>query len=790
MKKWFISTAIAALTVFGAGIAKAESLLPTLAATDWRFTNYNGYYISWAHGAIGLSSAWKYNWTTKTFSGFTGRGVKVAVFDTGLDQYYKSKFQLATGYNLYGNNGNGARGVNNDNGWHGTFVSGIIGANMNKLGSTVYGVAPNSTIMPIQIFDRNGQATWTDQQLAKAINYAASNGAMVMNNSWNHSSTLAEIGGAGAIPGLQNSMRNQISAWRNAIGNQGSLVVFAAGNYGKSDPGYFASLPLVDQRLRGGWVAVVATGGNGSIANWSNRCGVAADWCMAAPGEGIIGLYKGTLATGNGTSFAAPMVSAAAALMLEKWPSLKGTDVQKILFQTANKTGIYADRSIYGQGMLDLAKAFAPIGNVAIASGATTNTAGIKLSDTGITPSSAFGVSLANALGKVDTIALDDYKRDFQVNLGNGVGDTVKLNYWGNQLATFGATEMVVGDSVILNGSANGITSTFATTEDDAKVDDKNETPAAWSVSIMQSKKFEPYKSQIAKNKPISQAKTSVGVNVSPSFAYGAFANNSIRGNDLVLINSVGNPYMNMAPNSTSASISYKWNDNHTTRVGAFTNTVMYDTVYNIRGPMPLMTGFNIEHTVKGDIGYISASAGVVNEQNTVLGSYSSGALSLGQGANTAFAGLSAGINLWNNIQMFGGTTVGYTLTQSTPESLIKNIKNLTSSNAYAGIVKKGVFTDNDRFGVIGSLPMRVNTGVLELSVPTGQDANGVLSYNNRSVALRNNTVEYSLQAFYTLPIDQWQSIGVSTGARFNALDLKNGATSELISMARYNLRF
>jgi len=780
------------------GIANAQQA-PTVSGTsstpmimaDTRYSVVGSNWVSWAYGAINLPQAWTYNSATSTATGFTGKGTTVAVFDTGLN-LANTKFNGNTvaGYNLLTNGGP----VTGDSEWHGTFVAGIIAANLsNPGGSTVYGIAPNAKIMPIQIFGASGTGAWTDTQMANAINYATNNGAFIYNNSWNSSQSLAQMGVNGPTA-LTNGMSGEIAAWNNAAAH-GNLIVFAAGNNGMKDPGYYATMPALSPKLASNWIVAVGTDQTGKLATWSNACGIAAAYCMAAPGDNIIGLYQKGLAIGSGTSFAAPMISASAALMHEKWPTLTGSQIQSILFSTANKAGIYANTAVYGQGMLDLTKAFSPIGTVTVAtSGLTAASAVAPITNATVTASPAFGKSVTAGLGKVDVMVLDSYKRDYTANLGSGVSSTpTQLNNWSNQLSTFGSNEVVIGNSHIMQGVANGIASSFATTE--SKFDDnepviEGDQNGKPGISFFQPSGQAKTKYRVSKLKKENVTSSTVGINVSPSLGYGPFANGSVRGNDLVLTNSVGNPYMNMAPNSNSASVSHKWNDNNITRVGAFTNTVRFDNPVNMLGRIPTMTGVNLEHTVRFGNGYVSASTGMVNESASVLGSYSTGALSLGNSASTAYAGLTTGLNITKSIATFAGANIGYTMTTAAQDSLIKNVKNLTSTNAYAGIVKTGIFTNDDRLGVVGSLPMRVNTGQLVLNVPTSQDANGNIQYQNQNVKLNNKNIEYASQVFYTLPLDQWQSVGFGVGNRFNAIDVTNKNHMEMISMARYNLRF
>lgn len=106
-------------------------------------------------------------------------------------------------------------------------------------------------------------------------------------------------------------------------------------------PEILAGLPARIPELRGHAVAVVAVGrdsdadGYPDIASFSNRCGIAADWCIAAPGVdveiAIFGRVNGVagqraISSGNGTSFAAPMVSGGLAVMKQLFRGQLGSE--------------------------------------------------------------------------------------------------------------------------------------------------------------------------------------------------------------------------------------------------------------------------------------------------------------------------------------------------------------------------------------------------------------------------------------------------------------------------------
>jgi hypothetical protein len=114
-------------------------------------------------------------------------------------------------------------------------------------------------------------------------------------------------------------------------------------------------------------------GQDGRIGKQSNHCGAARDHCVVAPGgKSAGGSYDtrfaeagGGYATGAGTSYAAPYVSGVLALMRQAFgDQLTLPEYTARLFATANKSGIYADRSIYGQGLVDAAAALRPLGDV------------------------------------------------------------------------------------------------------------------------------------------------------------------------------------------------------------------------------------------------------------------------------------------------------------------------------------------------------------------------------------------------------------------------------------------
>ena len=421
---------LAALVLLLAGPAAAQTF------AQGYYVPIGQYYVSWAYPAINLSMAQS--------RGLTGKGVTVAVFDTGLTNGYKFLGNtVGQGYNIYTG---GA--VTSDGNGHGTFVSSIIAANTQTQPGqmSMYGVASGAKIMPIQVMDSTGAGSWTDQQLANGIAFATNKGARVFNNSWGSNIMQSQV----SVQSVLSQNAKTIAAYETAAA-RGVVMVFAAGNYGTTSPDYYATLPSIDSKLASTWLVAVATDTNGAIASYSNQCGIAKAYCLAAPGSNVLGMYGTQLAIGSGTSFSAPMVAGGVALLEQQWPYLTGQQIVSILLRTATKTGIYANSNIYGQGMMNLAAATAPQGTVVVPTGTSVSASSVPLSQSGLNLPAGFGKISAEG-GSM--MVLDEYGRAYSVSLSNMVGSPTSTVNLEVQLSRFGADQIV---SELPNGSKLGL---------------------------------------------------------------------------------------------------------------------------------------------------------------------------------------------------------------------------------------------------------------------------------------------------------------------------------------------
>ena len=187
-------------------------------------------------------------------------------------------------------------------------------------------------------------------------------------------------------------------------------------------------LPTHFEELRGHHLAVVAVGPDGTIAEFSNRCG-GADWCLAAPGNDVLVAYFGpgrdgpglhALAETGGTSVAAPMVTGGLAVMKHVFrDQLANTELAARLLETADRTGPYADAAVYGRGMMDLGAATSPVGMTEVPVSATMQGASAPLPSTGLAAGGAIGNGLSRSFAGREIAAFDALGAPFWYDLGD-----------------------------------------------------------------------------------------------------------------------------------------------------------------------------------------------------------------------------------------------------------------------------------------------------------------------------------------------------------------------------------
>jgi subtilisin family serine protease len=279
-------------------------------------------------------------------------GVTIAVIDTGADVLAPDLAAKApVAYSVRSR----SRDVTDLNG-HGTFVAALAAGSASN-GEGVAGVAGETRLMVVQAGGPAG--SFTDVEEAAAIVYAVDHGARILNLS---------LGGPSTSTTERRAIEYAVS--------RGVLLVAAVGNsfeVGNAVEYPAAHLQPIGSRGVGGvGLAVAASNRAGGRASFSST---GTHVSLAAPGEDVFsavssnasssryprtplpGSLGGLYGYGSGTSFAAPQVAGAAALVWAANPSLRADEVASVLEQTASGQGVWSAE--LGYGVLDVAAAVA-----------------------------------------------------------------------------------------------------------------------------------------------------------------------------------------------------------------------------------------------------------------------------------------------------------------------------------------------------------------------------------------------------------------------------------------------
>ncbi len=295
--------------------------------------------------------------------------VQVAVIDSGVDLGHPDLAgRIVAARSFVG-------GTPRDRSGHGTMIAGIIAAKADN-GIGIAGLAPAAQLLVAKVVERDG--TIPVEAEVRAIRWAVARGARVINMS---------LGGVRDPSNPEFDTYSQLEADAVAFAlSRGAVVVAAVGNSDQApaEPWRFAFYPAALPHVLG----VSAVGRDGSVPGYSNRDPVFND--LAAPGADIVSTFPRGLTSlrqacqeqgyslcgtadfrpADGTSFAAPQVSAAAATLLSVRPELQPEQVTTLLERTAvdahGPTGCRrcgAGRDAFtGWGTLDVTAALGALG--------------------------------------------------------------------------------------------------------------------------------------------------------------------------------------------------------------------------------------------------------------------------------------------------------------------------------------------------------------------------------------------------------------------------------------------
>ena len=265
-----------------------------------------------------------------------GRGVVVAVIDTGIDDTHPDlSGSFVTGRDFSGLGSPDGTAPVGPSSYHGTMVASLI-AGQGETSGGVIGVAPGVSLMSLSI-GLGVSGADTDRQIADAVIWAVDNGAKVINLS------------------LTRNSRTWPASWDEAFMyalQNDVVVVSASGNRpdGSGSPSAPGTMP-----------GVLSVGGLTKTKAGSERSsteGIAID--ITAPAEDLFGSFPGgEIRSWAGSSAAAPLVSGLVALMRQADPAASANDILQRLIVSADDLGEPGFDGVFGFGAIDPTEALA-----------------------------------------------------------------------------------------------------------------------------------------------------------------------------------------------------------------------------------------------------------------------------------------------------------------------------------------------------------------------------------------------------------------------------------------------
>lgn len=279
--------------------------------------------------------------------GYTGKGVKVGLLDDAWHPGYAPLEGQVASYTDYTGHA-GEKDPSKKDG-HGNVVGTVLAGKAS--GDFKGGVAPEASLYW-------GRICYNDScdygQAGLAVSGMLGQGVRLFNFS---------------LGGFTSDNEANARAFGYWVGSKAvagnALIVASTGNESAADPGGTAIAPHYDASLKSNWLAAtaVALDAKGNVtgkADYANACGNAASWCLAAPGLVYFpGVPDSAFSGGGGqsTSFAAPNVTGAAALVWQAFPWMSASNVQQTILTTATDLGDAGVDAVFGWGLLNAAKA-------------------------------------------------------------------------------------------------------------------------------------------------------------------------------------------------------------------------------------------------------------------------------------------------------------------------------------------------------------------------------------------------------------------------------------------------
>jgi len=685
--------------------------------------------------------------------GYTGKGVIIGIVDFNFDLSSSEvnfnsasvgpNAQMLTIYLAEG----GATPFNDP---HGQAVAAVAAGQKNDVG--IHGVAFNAQVLAVDYFSNVNETQVTQGGVLYHVSdpwtYLTSHGARIINASFGYEASSPTL----SIPSGHEAYVTQTPA--QAVAN-GALLVAAAGNAGGANPSQ-SNIDIIDSLSAatltngpGAFIIAGAVDSNNQIASFSDRAGAYMNYFMVAPGVNLtfpwnaVGFPSG-YAQGSGTSFSAPLISGAAAVVLERWPFLTARQLADILFQSATDLGAPGLDPIYGHGLLNLYAALQPNGvtTFAVAGGAAPV---VAMSATVLSPAFGNAAALRSALNQV--MMLDSFGRDFPVDASGMVTTRPSIP------DLFGIMEQRLGWH----------STSFAVGKATRFAFDVQRNPEDEIVPIERDggpQRVFPHPTVFRLSGVDSDADIgwTLGRGLSLSDALA-----TREADDPFAATSLTGAFSPMAQvgTGTFATVSLPLAPATRLSLGVYGSENQGQTD-QLRTPYQNneeAVALELDRETHGS--QFSFEMGALSETGGLFGSLASGGLKMADRSTTLWATATLKAALGHDWSLKGSFTLATSGATHPQMSLITEIGPVYATGFALGLAGTDVFDDGDALSFGFSQPLRAEAAPVTLSYGVGRDlSNGAVIMGQTQSSLVPSGREFDLEAGYRLPLGDWAAEG------------------------------
>ena len=659
-----------------------------------------------------------------------GQGVRIAIIDGGIDVSHPDLGNIAdTSWSA------GDEELVADD--HATFVAGIAGASRTQSSdpNDMHGIAYRATLVNFQAArpsdtEANGFVSFGTDDLVDAIGMASgvSSGSSAVESDILNLSLGAASDSDSTYSKLRNAMR--------AAADEEKIMVLAAGNDGDDQPIYPAAY-ADDSGIAGYAIVVGNLTASDEAASTSNRCGDTMDYCLFAPGTSIQStLSEGTYGIGSGTSFAAPYVAGAAAVVKAAFPGVSSQDVVDRLLLTAADLGPAGVDSTYGHGRLDLEAAMAPVGPTGFPTGRSVD------GPRRLVQPSAFRLgqgmvmepAAKDLLGRA--MAVDSMGFPFPVDLAEGVSEARRST----GLPSF------ISDEDLERAAADhghATLAAFVPEADIARSDD------GFSATSLASNADGSRKTPLRFDAALTESTwifASLDSSAGSSLGLSAGLNN--RHAVMLQTESWLQPFTDLATASSGGGMRFSPLQGTDIAISAFASSAGSDA------PQQALQQVEIKQDVLEGT-ELRIGLGLLQEEGGIAGGSMTGAFGDDSSAQSRFLTLSLLGRLTDNIVWFTTYSRGRASIGADDDAFIGNWSNAQSEAFGTGLVFHHLFKDDDGLMLSIGQPLRQEDAEATIDLPVARNPDGSVVRTKERVDFAPKAREIATELGYSLPLDQ-----------------------------------